>query len=358
MKISILVSGFPPEFVGGTEIQTYNMAKILAKRHEVTVFTMAHPRRKKDEEIENFHIRRVGYLGLPALRYFSYIFNATREIGKNRGLIDVLQCMYISPNGVVGIIAKKLFGVPVVVFERGNRFYRRGGVFRLITKFVLKRADRVLIQTSGQKKELLSMYPEIPDSKIVVVPNGIDPEFPPNKTEGKCILYLGRLEEKKGVQYLIEAYRKRGFKDRLLIIGDGPYRKELERLASGLNVEFAGKIPNSKVGGFLRRGKIFVLPSLEEGFPTVLLEAMSVGLPLISTRIVGMEDIVKNGENGFLVEPGNPDELGEAIEKLLNDQKLREMMGKRSLEEVKKYSWDGVILPLENIYHELVRRGC
>lgn len=142
------------------------------------------------------------------------------------------------------------------------------------------------------------------------------------------VLFAGRLVPRKGVEYLLRAWKgvSSGFPDaRLLILGDGPLRGRLEEIASGLGISETARFPGrvDDVPAYLRAADVFVLPSLQEGLPNSLLEAMASGLPVVATRIGGSADVVTEGENAILVPPADDRLLGEALSTLLREPEVR-----------------------------------
>lgn len=215
---------------------------------------------------------------------------------------------------------------------------------------------------------------KIHDREIFVIPNGIDlnvfeglskeelrKKFGLNKTE-KIILYVGRLLHIKGLIYLIEAVKNINEKNkRLLLVGYGDDRKHLENLVKKLKIEnivtFVGKVPNKEVFEYMVASDVLVLPSLSEGFPNVILEAMASGLPIIATKVGGIPKIVNNEVNGFLVDPKNPTQIVETLLQLFKDEKLREKISDNNKIEAKKYSWESVINDLEKVYNKIIENN-
>lgn len=151
------------------------------------------------------------------------------------------------------------------------------------------------------------------------------------------LVYVGRLASEKGLEDLFEALRRlpgRSVRVRVDIVGDGPLRKELTHLASELScqVEFHGYVPHGpQLLSLITAATALVLPSRSEGIPKVLLLAMARGTPCIATDVGGVADIIKDGENGLLVEPQHPDQLASTIQCLLSDATLRERLRKAGL---------------------------
>jgi len=141
------------------------------------------------------------------------------------------------------------------------------------------------------------------------------------------VAFSGRFVERKGIAFLLQAWAElhRDFPNaRLILFGDGPLLSAMKNLARELDiggsVEFAGHV--DRIIEYLSRADIYVLPSLQEGMPNALLEAMACGLPPVATRIGGVEDIIINGENGILVNPADAISLAEGIRRLLTDDML------------------------------------
>jgi glycosyltransferase involved in cell wall biosynthesis len=204
-------------------------------------------------------------------------------------------------------------------------------------------------------------------NKIIILPNGIELEkfqniYSHNKNNHtkKTIIFVGTLRPVKGVKYLIKAMRiihKKLPDTNLLIVGDGPDRDKLETLVQELNLQncihFAGKVPNEKIPEYMTQADLFVLPSLSESFGIVNIEAMASGLPIVTTNVGGLPEIVINGENGFVVEPKNPEAIAEKVILILNDENLKKKISENNQKKAKDYSWDGVIKNLIAIYESL-----
>lgn len=162
-----------------------------------------------------------------------------------------------------------------------------------------------------------------------------------NSQKGK-VIYVGMLGKNKGVEFLITAFKQvleQYPKAFLKIIGDGPERDNLEKLARDLNIqnkiEFTGKIPHEAVIREFERTRLFVIPSVwMENSPFVIYECMSAGRPIVGSARGGIPDLVLDKKTGFLVEPANPGQICEAILKILKDDKLFKKMGKNAFNYV------------------------
>lgn len=350
MNVGILVKEFSPDVVGGMEVQTMRMAQELSKKHNVTIFTKNYG--KSSQVGDGYEIVRI-----PNIRFNNFLSTLTfviisfMALLRHRNKIDVLQCMMIYPSGFIGLITNKLANIPFFSWIRGGDWYfaKNNPVKRKMISSVL-RNSLVVVQSNKIKQDVEK---EFPDAKLKVIPNAVD--ISEYRANGEKVIFVGNLIKRKGVRYLIEAMKE--VNSKLVIIGDGEERENLEELSEELNVDcdFVGEIPSHQVTEYLRDGKLLVLPAIEgEGFPNVILEAMSVGLPVVATKLAGIPDLVRDGETGFLVEPANPKELANKINKIIRDEDLLKEMSDNCLEEVKKYSWDNIIGQVEEVYRVCV----
>ena len=175
--------------------------------------------------------------------------------------------------------------------------------------FVLSNFARTIFEAAG-----------IPRDKISVKPNCVRDHGWRGDALGDGVLYVGRLSNEKGAQFLIEAARSTNVPIR--IVGDGPLRVSLERKAPQ-NVEFVGHLSQSEVLTHMRRARCLVIPSIcYENFPLALIEAFAVGLPVIASGLGALQELVEHEATGLLTVPGNPCSIAGAIERLTNDAVL------------------------------------
>jgi glycosyltransferase involved in cell wall biosynthesis len=172
---------------------------------------------------------------------------------------------------------------------------------------------------------------------------------------------VSRLIRRKGLQFLINAIptiREHANAPFVVkVVGDGPSWMLFNRLVerSGVNeyFQFHGYVEHNKLPEYYLDADLFVLPSLAEGMPNVVLEAMSSGLPIVATRVAGSEELVHEGKNGILVAPKDVDSLAQAVIRLINEPDLRERMGKRSKKLVHQYSWASVAEQYIELYQKI-----
>jgi len=362
MKIGILIGSLPPETIGGAEVQAERLGRLLAKKHRILFLIKSNNDLPREEQRWGYSIRRRRFIDFPGLCIGFDVLSGLRDIYRNRSNIDVLLCHNMS-NGLIGVLAKCLFHIPTILSIRGEEEYAPEGAWRnrIYGPIALKFSDCIVVQTERIRRDLLEELRRRGTltlrgnvgPKIQMIPNGVEIRGRRN-FEGEKLVYVGRLTRKKGVEYLILAMRSVKDID-LLIIGDGPDRGRLEKMATGLRVTFVGMVPWEETLHYLSQAKALILPSFYEGLPNVILEAMSVGVPAIASRVGGIPDVVKDGETGLLVEPGRVDELAISINRLIEDDDLRRKMSKNCLEEAKKYSWENVVERFEDLMRKIVR---
>ena len=215
---------------------------------------------------------------------------------------------------------------------------------KLLLKEKARLASFIISISQYNKQTLLRECPDADPEKIRIVRCGVDlREFQSRRLrsgEEICLLSVGRLVEKKGFAYLIHACRvlkERGYKFNCLTVGNGPGRTLLEQLIKGLDLEedvrLVGGIPHSSVRDYYEKADIFVLPCViaqdndQDGIPIVLIEAMAMELPCVSTRISGIPELIEHRVSGLLVESRNVTELANAIEELIKNEDLRKELG-------------------------------
>ena len=365
MNLGLLITRFPPDVIAGAELQMKQVATELARRgHDVTVFTRRYHGRPFLQQQDGYWIRRRRELPLPVLRMVWDMFPALWDIQRHRPRIEALLCYQTLNSGFIGAIAQSLFGIPAVVSIRGNTEYRLrlNRANRLLVPGVYKRIQHLIVQSPGILKDLRAQFEEAEKShlydeishKVSVIPNGLTlPES--GRTVGSKIVYVGRLIKGKGVADLILALRQLPGTE-TMIVGDGPHRPELESLAQGSLIEFIGRVAPSRVPDYLKQARLLVLPSrLGDGLPNVILEAMSHGVPVVTTNTAGMPDVVKHEQTGLLYEPGDIHELTRCIGRVIHDDQLWQRLGENSLEASKSYSWDVVAPQMERVLQEAIR---
>ena len=362
---------------GGSTIAAYHLAINMAKRrHNVNIFTTSATSKDSFVESNNLKIYRYGTdfrimtssISL-SLFYKPLIHNS-----------DIVHVHFdIPPGPFAGLRYAKKKDLPLVVTyhgdweERyGNTIRRLGVIFhnKLLVDKILSNAS-VIISPSEHYVTASSFLLKYKD-KVVAIPNGIDfDEFdlPYSKEDcrkllglpfnKKILLFIGNLVPQKGTDVLLQAMTMilKELPDTLLIVaGKGNMRKKLQELSLRLGIEtnviFSGYLGDEK-RFYYKASDLFVIPSLLDCFPIVNLEAMACGIPIVASKVGGIPDAIKNGENGLLVRPGSPNDLSDAIIYLLQNERERKLMGENGKKKVKCYSWEKIAEDTEKIYKEL-----
>lgn len=287
--------------------------------------------------------------------------------------LSIIHAHWLLPQGIIAAMLKKKHTKLIATIHGSDLFPLKNSFFTSIQRNVLKNCDICTVNSEATKNELLKRFPEFKD-KVDVIPMGVDTKtFSKKNTKSKfneyknkkIILFVGRLNEQKGIDYLIKAMKRVNAKisnSRLLIIGEGRYKKELQKIADDLhadNIEFLGGMNQKDLADYYNLADVFVLPSVTsrigtEGQGLVLLEAMACGTPVIGTETGGIKFMIRDNDNGLLVKERNEDELGTAILKMLSDGKLRKKLSKNGIIFVKKnYSWEIVAEKFDKLYRKL-----
>jgi glycosyltransferase involved in cell wall biosynthesis len=361
MRIAILVGAFPPKWLAGTEIATYNLAGYLARKgHEVHVITSRDDGLPNLSQESGFYVHRVSYPKIRTIGILPFWVRLCLQIQKIKpDIVHSQSLMY----GVPAIMTKKILKIPYVVWGQGSDIYLPGKLLSMISKPIIQNADTVLALTEDMKQEIQNIY----NRETIVVPNGID--LMGFKYSSRCskergsrtVIFVGRLHPVKGVQYLIEAMtivHQRMPDIKLIIVGDGTERSNLKRLVEELDlndcIQFLGQVPQERIPEVMHQADVFVLPSLSEGFPVVLLEAMASGLPVIATSVRGIPDIIGEGKNGHLVNVKRPDEIADKILTLMLDNKQWEEISLNNKERAEMFTWDKIADKVEKIYYGII----
>jgi glycosyltransferase involved in cell wall biosynthesis len=194
-------------------------------------------------------------------------------------------------------------------------------------------------------------------ARVTVVPNGIDTSrFTPEQKKRGRVLIVTRMFPRKGVQHVLDALAQRPVPVELHIVGDGPYLPALKEraLSVGVDAEFHGALENGspELRHLYATSQVFVLPSESENFPVVLLEAMSAGCAIITTRDTGCAEVV--GDAALLVPPRDPNAIAEALSRLVEDPGLSAALSCAARTRlVARFGWDSVAAQYLRLYEEV-----
>lgn len=343
---------------GGAERILSGMANHWnAKGHKVTLLT--HDSREHDFYHLDPGIDRIGLNltgptqgPLYTLRQRSLKISESRRI--MRRIDPDVAISFTSMTNCETLAALWGTGIPLIVSERNNPTEQKLPVFwRLMRALLYPRAAALVMQTEGAASWARKIVDE---TRVHTIPNFVEP--PSGRVEdtplgipqaGRLITAAGRLTRQKGFDLLIEAF-SRICRDKadwsLAILGEGDDRGHLQELASRLSLQDRVFLPGriGTIEPVLRRSDIFVLSSRYEGFPNVLLEAMAVGLPVISTDCpYGPADIVRQGQDGILVPNRNITKLAAALDALMDNEEERKRLSCASTSVLDRFGKDAVM---------------
>lgn len=366
----------------------FDEAKALVnKGFEVHIITPHNEGAVYEEIMEGIHIYRFKWLSpkpFKALVHFkgfkdnlrlvtyiiSLFFNLLWIMRKYNN--DIIHAHSTVPAGLVGVIVAKIIRKPVFVTAHGmdiNNF-ENNSIFKKLITFSLNNCNKAIAVSEDLAKKMISLG--INQKNITVLRNAVDTNrFKPlkNKELRKyykikdteiLIIFVGYLDTFKGIFELINAfYEVKNDNIKLMIIGEGPKENELKKKVFQLDLEkcviFTGKISPTNIHKYYQAADIFVLPSYSEGLPLSILEAMACGLPIVTTNVGGIPEVVKNSENGFIVPSKNKQLLAQKLEILAYNSDLRKKFGFKSTEIIiKKFSIEKKVEELVKLYKELI----
>ena len=288
--------------------------------------------------------------------------------------IDVIHAHTLLPDGFCAVLLGREFGVPVVCTAHGsdvNVYPRHSNLVRAATKWTLQHLDHVIAVSENLKNEALALGT---DREVTVVRNGAaSASFRPySKIEarnklgldaaGRIVTFIGYLRAEKGIDYLLEAFaRLRRGDAQLCMVGDGPLRDQLiaqaKRLGILENCILAGQRRHSEIPLWISASDCVVLPSLSEGFPTILPEVMLCGVPIVATAVGGIPEAVRDQETGWLVPPANTAALAQALTTLLSDEEQASRIATCAQKWAKRsLTWDANAAAMTEIYTDVVSR--
>jgi len=396
IKVLWLTSSYPRSKDDSASVFLRYMAQALAKQQiELQILAPDHPDVEATPTADSIVIRRFHYFFprkcqklaygsgiLPNLRampwlvlqvplfILSMFITATWLLLRQRPAL--IHAHWIFPQGSVAVLLGKLFRIPVIVTTHGgDAFALKGSLLGAIKRWTIKNCKA---WTSNTEATTNAVGSELPSPHII--PMGIDYRkfaagdaqnvLKENEPRKFILLFVGRLVEKKGVADLLKAYALLPETSRhqaeLWIIGDGAEREKLEALAMNSrivnSIRFFGRMPNHQLPDYYAAADIFIAPSIidnqgdTEGQGVMLLEAMASRVPVITTNVGGIGNVVTHGETGLLVSPGKPQEISDAIVQLINDKKLRETLSMKGYRAAQDYDWKKVAYQFIKLYSE------
>jgi glycosyltransferase involved in cell wall biosynthesis len=382
MKIAHFISLFPRKNeeieVYGAANEAYNLCYKLSQRgHEIQVFV---PYRENSiEEYKNMAVHFYDSL----LKYRSVYISPKllfEPIKYNADIVHIHNDTSISV--ISGLRYAKKKGVPVVLTLHGSwvlqdDIVKKFLIFiskKLIFNKSLSHSSRIILHTQRDLDDLKFLHKY--RNKVTIIPSGINiEEFDTKITKNESrrilgipedvhvVLFLSALYPLKGPHILIRAIPRiiKKVKNTIFVFVGGGDIDRYKRLSEKFNVQkyvrFEGYVKKKLKPLYYKSADVFTFPitGFLRGLGIVNLEAMASGLPIVASNFTGIPDVVKSGENGLLVPPGDPNSLADSIIFLLENEAVRVRMGSRGKEIVRKYTWDNIVKEYEKVYGEVLR---
>lgn len=395
MKILVLTSTYSrwkddtePKFVD-------NLCHYLSRHNEVHVIAPHSPGIPREEVLD----------GIPVFR-FKYCFEKWQTLAYDGGILpslkqnrlrvlliplfllsqcvltikllrkhhyDIVHAHWIIPQGLVAVLAR-LFApnqpALVMTSHGGDLFALKGKLLARLKKWIVSDADQLTVVSSAMKTKAAAL--QLKDTaRISVIPMGLDAHnlfYPPDAgAQRSGLLFVGRLVEKKGIEYLIEAMPQvlqKHPEQTLTIVGDGPLRESLldlcQRHRIAPRVIFAGSLVNRQIPAYLRAAAVTIFPSVvtdsgdQEGAPVAVMEALACACPTILSEYPGARDIIADGETGLVVAQKSPEGIAQAINVLLDNPELQRKLGDAGRKRVlRDYDWTVVSAQFLALFHAL-----
>ncbi len=343
--------------IGGVEINMHEINKRLVKDgFEVEVITQKEPDAPDYEVKEGIVVHRVPAFEPFKMRYRLGRFMPTMIPKMHQVNFDVLHA---HAYGYFPLWASMFSNKPTVITTHSDPTAKIYPLFDGLRSIPLRSCDRLIATTNMEKNHLILRGAK--KDRITVIPNGVTlpPTKAPVRNFGKVILCLARLDiAHKGQDILLQAMPKVISKvsdAKLWIVGEGRDARKLEKLAKELKlegiVEFKGRILDTAKPFYIQNSQMLCISPRTESFGVVYLEAMAYGLPIVTTNVGGIPEVV--GDSAVLVPPNDPSALADALIRVSTDKQLAEELREKSLERVKRFDWDKIVEKYEKMYEQL-----
>jgi phosphatidyl-myo-inositol alpha-mannosyltransferase len=368
MKIGLVTPYIYPLPGGVNEHVRYLYENLIANGHDVRIISSIHGGQRESEG----DIIRLGYgISVPANGSVGIVTLSPRYTRLVRQMLererfDVLHFHEPFVPFLSLVLLRESRSINVATFHAYAGWSPAYNVWkRVLARFARRLHGRIAV--SAAARHFIDRY-FAGDYKVI--PNGVDLRryervlpFARYRDGTLNILFIGRLENRKGVMYLLKAYRelrKRGYDCRLLIAGSGPQEREVRRYIATRRlsgVELLGRVSDDDKARYFATADVYVSPATgQESFGIVLLEAMAAGVPIVCSDIHGYKGVVRRDEQALLVPPRDVDALVGAIAQLLDDRSLRSRMSASGRERAVQYGWPNITAKVEDYYNFVARR--
>lgn len=383
MRIAIVTSTFLPDFIGGREKHVYGLSKSLMRLgYDVRVFAGSHTKGLINDEYDAVPVTKVPLFTInlfgvgekiPYRLVSPSFISALRAFNPDiihahdyRHFTTDLAALYARcADKPLVITVHGFFYKPSIITQALMQIYDK--LFGLLT---LKTAKKIITVSSKFQRDIPTNFKD----KVLYIPNAVLVDQVKNDARSfrevfsipswhKMILAVGRVVRQKGFDTLIRAFHEaQNIKRSITLVvvgpvGDDNYFNDLKSMVrENDNVIFTGVISDNLLMRAYEESDVMVIPSLDEGLPTVLLEAIAYQKPVIASSVGMMPEIVENGVNGILVEPGHYLQLSQAIYKVLTDKELRIRLKKGACRVLQKYDWNNVVRLITEVYDEVLSK--
>lgn len=362
MKILMISSYYLP-YLAGAELYVKEIAERLVRDgNKVAVLTKSLGKLPSHEIINGVKVYRIKAVNASHARSPSAFPGMLSKGIKMARQADIVHAHIAYPNGILAYVIKKATGKEYILTLQGDELmdYPEKRLLKLLKwpiKIALRNASKVHCISNALAKKAVDYF-NVDNGKIVVIANGVDiakfndaEKIKISNDKKRIVMTVSRLTRKNNVEILLRAM-KHVKKARLIVIGDGPEKKALVKMKKelGIDAEFLGNIKHSNLPGYLKNADVFVRTPITEGLGIVFLEAMAAGVPIIASSTGGINDIVKDNVNGVIVSNKNAREIAYAINKLLDDKKLRAWLIENGRRFVKEYDWQIVYEKTKELY--------
>jgi len=362
--------------VGGTEKVVLDLChNLVLNGHEVCVFTLNIPKTKEEEVFNNIKIMRVNAWELTPITGFqsAFSFKAWFKLQKTiedfkPDIIHAHHQFFFTT--LIGMLLKKRHHIPTVTtlhlgsidFIFGFKGIVIRKIERMMGRIINNNSDIVIAGSKNLKENGIKIG--IDPAKSTIIPNAVDLSYfkmiRTYSAKPRNVVFIGRLISAKGPDILIRSAKVVSEKIpdvKFNIVGDGPLKKKIEEYVKKnnltKNITILGKI--AEIRDMMKASDIYVRPSLVDGMPYGILEAMAAGLPVIATDVAGTSDIITHSKTGYLVKAGNVKELADAIIELLKNPDYLENMAINGLDFVtSNYGWQDIYAAYDNCYQKLL----
>jgi len=366
-KNYLLINYEYPPIGGGGGNATQKIARFLVRQGiNVTVLTSSHaklPKKQNDNGVEVLRIwsARIRPDRCSILEMVIFLLHALIKAPNiaQKAKTDLSFVFFTLPSGPIGWWLKRKLNIPYIVSLQGGDvpgFMKKElRLYHWLCGSVISRiwesADFVVANSKGLADLARKHNPK---TRIDIIPAGAEiTTLSENKNiksnDSLNLLFVGRLVHQKGLDILLEALSKlqKKYNWKLSIVGEGPLRKKLNKstISLGLQkkIKYLGWVEKNQLPIIYQSADVFILPSRDEGMPNAMLEAMSFSLPVIGSKVSGIEEVISDGRSGILVPPENSNQLMNAIIQVIENYDQNIKMGKNAREHVKKfYSWESV----------------